>query len=203
MWSGDPAAGETFVARLRSLGHPVVDQITTMPYAAALSMFDASMVDGNHYELRSRWVPGLDPVAVDAIISGAAAVTSPYSGLIVTRLHGAAARVRPDATAFAHRTPHQVVEIIAAFAPGEPVDRHRAWAESVAAALDPVALPGAYPNLLGPADDERARASFAGNLPRLQRAKRRYDPDNVFASAIPALLPATSAVAAPQSHSRI
>lgn len=188
MWSGDDlAAGEKAVARLRSLGQPVVDQIAEMPYAAALSMFDASMVDGNHYLLRSRWVPELSEVAVSALTAGAAALTSPYSGLIVTRLHGAATRVEPDATAFAHRTPHQVVEIIGAFAPGEPVDRHRAWAESVATALDPVALPGAYPNLLGPGDDERARASFAGNLGRLLAAKRRYDPGNVFASAIPAL----------------
>jgi len=191
MWSGDDlAAGEKAVARLRSLGHPVVDQIAPMPYAAALSMFDASMVDGNHYLLRSRWVPALSEVAVAALTAGAASLTSPYSGLIVTRLHGAATRVEPGATAFAHRTPHQVVEVIAAFAPGEPVDRHRAWAEAMAAALDPVALPGAYPNLLGPGDDERARASFGGNLARLQEAKRRYDPDNVFASAIPALLPA-------------
>ena len=188
MWSGDDlAAGEKAVARLRSLGRPVVDQIAEMPYAAALSMFDASMVDGNHYLLRSRWIPELSEVAVTALTAGAATLTSPYSGLIVTRLHGAATRVEPDATAFAHRAPHQVVEVIAAFAPGEPVDRHRAWAESVATALDPVALPGAYPNLLGPGDDERARASFAGNLARLVAAKRRYDPDNVFASAIPSL----------------
>ena len=55
------------------------------------------------------------------------------------------------------------------------------------AALDPVALPGGYPNLLGPDDDARARDSFGANLDRLLAAKRRYDPDNVF-SAIPALL---------------
>lgn len=55
------------------------------------------------------------------------------------------------------------------------------------AALDPVALPGGYPSLLGPDHEERARESFGGNLPRLRAAKRRYDPDNVFASAIPAL----------------
>jgi hypothetical protein len=42
--------------------------------------------------------------------------------------------------------------------------------------------------LLGPDDDERARESYRDNLDRLLAAKRRYDPDNVFASAVPALL---------------
>jgi len=58
----------------------------------------------------------------------------------------------------------------------------------VVTALDPISLPGGYPSLLGPDDDERARASFGDNLGRLLAAKRRYDPGNMFASAIPALL---------------
>jgi hypothetical protein len=125
--------------------------------------------------------------AADALVAGAAGFSSPFSTLIVNHFHGAAARVDPAATAFANRRPHQVVEVIAVWPPDDTAGRHRAWADSVVAALDPVALPGAYPNLLGPDDDARARDSFGGNLDRLLAAKRRYDPDNVF-SAIPALL---------------
>lgn len=187
-WSGaDLTAGERAVARLRALGHPIVDQVGVMPYVAALSMFDANIVEGNHYLLRSRWLTEVSPAAAEALVAGAAALTSPFSTLIVNRFHGAATRVDPGATAFANRVPHQVVEIIAVFPPTEPADRHRAWADSVEAALDPVALPGAYPNLLGPDDDARARDSFGGNLGRLLAAKHRYDPGNAF-SAIPALL---------------
>jgi hypothetical protein len=187
-WSGaDLAAGERAIAALRALGHPFVDQVAVMPYAAALSMFDASIVEGNHYALRSRWLGELSAPAADALVAGAAAISSPFSTLIVNRFHGAAARVDPAATAFANRVPHQVVEVIAAWPGTDPADRHRAWADSVAAALDPVSLPGGYPNLLGPDDDARARASFGGNLDRLLAAKRRYDPDTVF-SAVPALV---------------
>ncbi len=40
---------------------------------------------------------------------------------------------------------------------------------------------------IGPDDEQWARDSYGGNLDRLRAAKRRYDPDDVFASAIPAL----------------
>ncbi|WP_328473606.1 FAD-binding oxidoreductase [Actinoplanes sp. NBC_00393] len=188
-WSGtDRSAGKKAVDRLRSLGHPIVDQVVPMPYLGALAMFDGNVSAENHYLLRSRWFPEMSPAAAQALIAGADTLPSPYSALIINRFHGAAARVDPDATAFALRTPHQVAEVIAVWPPGETPDRPRAWADSVVAALDPVALPGGYPNLLGPEEDERARASYGPNLDRLLAAKRAYDPDNVFASAVPALL---------------
>ncbi|GAA3346764.1 FAD-dependent oxidoreductase [Amorphoplanes nipponensis] len=187
-WCGaDLAAGERVVDRLRSLGRPVVDQVAPMPYEAALTMFDRSMVDGNHYLLRHRWLPALPGTAVTALVAAATDITSPYSALVLNRFHGAASRVDPEATAFAQRRPHTVVEIIASWRPGEPVTAHRDWADALATALDPVALPGGYPNLLGPADEDRARDSYGANLGRLLAAKRHYDPDTVFASVIPAL----------------
>jgi FAD/FMN-containing dehydrogenase len=187
-WCGpDLGAGARYVDRMRSFGRPVVDQVGPMPYAAALQMFDRNIVEGNHYLLRSRWFPELSPPAAAALTSGAAAVTSPYAVLVVNRFHGAATRVAPTDTAFSQRTPHQVAEVIAAWRPDDVApDRHRAWADDVVHALDPVSLPGAYPNLLGPAEDARARDSYGPNLGRLLAAKHHYDPDGVF-SAVPAL----------------
>ncbi|MEU4420953.1 FAD-binding oxidoreductase, partial [Actinoplanes sp. NPDC024001] len=187
-WSGDDLTpGLPAVERMRALGSPVVDQVGPMPYAGALRMFDASIVEGNHYLLRSRWLADLSAPAPRILTDAANHVSSPFSALVVNRFHGAATRVAPDATAFAQRAPHQAIEVIAAWAPPEPPDRHRAWADDVVAALDPISLPGGYPNLLGPDDDKRARDSFGANLGRLLTVKGRYDPDNVF-SAIPALL---------------
>lgn len=53
-------------------------------------------------------------------------------------------------------------------------------------ALAPGAIPGGYPNILGPEDTDRIRLGFAGNLDRLLAAKHRYDPDGTF-TAIAAL----------------
>lgn len=42
-----------------------------------------------------------------------------------------------------------------------------------------------YANLLGPDDREQARAAYGDNAAQLRGLKRRFDPDGVFASAIP------------------
>ena len=62
--------------------------------------------------------------------------------------------------------------------------RHREWARCVRDALAPLALPGGYPNLLA-GDRQRAGEAFGPNRRRLLNAKRHYDPDHVFCSAIP------------------
>jgi hypothetical protein len=48
-----------------------------------------------------------------------------------------------------------------------------------------MALPGGYPNLLPGGDADRATQSYGRNTDRLLEAKRHYDPDNFFRSAIP------------------
>jgi len=61
---------------------------------------------------------------------------------------------------------------------------HRRWARDTLRAFDGTALPGGYPNLLADGDGDRAK-SYGRNAERPIRAKRRYEPDNVFRSAIP------------------
>ncbi|MBV8120859.1 MAG: BBE domain-containing protein, partial [Alphaproteobacteria bacterium] len=59
------------------------------------------------------------------------------------------------------------------------------WARATRQAFAPIALPGGYPNFLVGDDVERVAKSYGPNADRLIKAKRNYDPDNVFRSAIP------------------
>jgi FAD/FMN-containing dehydrogenase len=79
-----------------------------------------------------------------------------------------------------------MVEIVAGWEPdGSNGAAHRQWAQNLQKSLGPFALPGGYPNLLGPDDREQAAAAYGGNAARLHALKDRFDPDRIFASAIP------------------
>jgi hypothetical protein len=142
-------------------------------------------------------LPALDSRGVDAFIAAAKSAVSPGCAVFTHEFKGAAARVPEGATAFGLRRDHVLIEIIAWFAdtPDEVEEqRHRLWVRTTRRAFDAIALPGGYPNLLaGDADPDRVARSYGRNAERLIKAKRRYDPDDVFRSATP--LPVAAAMA--------
>ncbi|MDT5025396.1 MAG: hypothetical protein QOE61_1822, partial [Micromonosporaceae bacterium] len=166
----DLRTGERLIASLQSLGKPVMSQIAPMAYDDALGMFDNGMADGNHYQLRTRWLPALSEEAAEVLIDTAGRITSPHSGLALHHFHGAATRPDRGDTAFALREEHLLVEIIAAWTSSEADGVHREWADRASRLLAPMSLPGGYPNLLGPDDHERVRLSYqdAGQCSALQ-----------------------------------
>jgi hypothetical protein len=96
-------------------------------------------------------------------------------------LGGVAKQPARDATAFVHRDAEFIVGFTTQLDTPTP--------ESIAAAerfiargsalLDPIGT-GAYVNFPGSVLPDWPRQYYATNYPRLLRAKRRYDPDNVF-----------------------
>jgi hypothetical protein len=134
------------------------------------------------------WLLALDSGSIDVLIEAMAAAVSPGCAIFTHEFRGAAARVPPEATAFGLRRDHVLVEILATFVDhSDQIEeqRHRQWARAALQAFDAMALPGGYPNLLAGDDPDRAAQSYGRNAARLIEAKRYYDPDNVFRSAIP------------------
>ncbi|HZP89300.1 MAG TPA: FAD-dependent oxidoreductase [Burkholderiales bacterium] len=127
-------------------------------------------------------LPALTDGVIDLVIDHCLRRTSPVSAVVLKHIHGAAARVAPDATAVAQRLDHYFLEIIARWADGAVKAPHIEWAEAFWAALRPFALEGVYVNWLGDEGGGRARASYGQNYARLARIKRAYDPGNFFRS---------------------
>jgi FAD/FMN-containing dehydrogenase len=187
VWGGAPEDGERQLAPFLKLGTLLAGGVERKSQTALLSMFDAMIVDGLRVHIETCSLDALDDDSVDTLANAMASAVSPGCAILTHEFKGAACRVAADATAFGLRRAHILIEVMTMFP--EPDDervtqRHVAWARQTREAFA-AAVPGGYPNLLGRDDPARAAASYGGNAARLIRAKRRYDPDNVFSSAIP------------------
>ncbi|WP_424629758.1 FAD-binding oxidoreductase [Bradyrhizobium sp. SYSU BS000235] len=187
-WSGTAAEGEAQIGSLLTIGNVLANTVDVMSLATCLKLFDPFIVGGQRVLIETCWLPALGSDSIDILIQAMANAVSPGCAILTHEFKGAASRIAPDATAFRLRHDHVLVEILAAFPdPSDPLEeqRHQQWAHATLSRLIPMALPGGYPNLLSRTDQERAAKSFGRNADRLMKAKRQYDPDNVFNSAIP------------------
>ncbi|WP_256105986.1 FAD-binding oxidoreductase [Streptomyces sp. ODS05-4] len=183
VWSGDHHIGERAVGRLLGLAARGTWRVGETTYRQVLAQNDAWASTGGHYEIATRNVSSFGPEVAAVLCEAGATATSPLSAVPIHHFHGAASRVPVEETAFGLRRDHFLVELVAAWRPGDPgADRHRAWAASVDQALAPYALPGGYANLLTPGAGEQVAHAYGPNAARLLAAKRCYDPDGVFCS---------------------
>ena len=82
-----------------------------------------------------------------------------------------------------------LVELLATFVDRsdklEEEQQHQQWLQATLHRFEATMLPGGYPNLLPKGDVTRAAKSYGDNAERLLEVKHRYDPENMFSSAIP------------------
>jgi hypothetical protein len=175
-WSGDAASADAQIAHVRALGEPVLDEVTRMPLANAALAMDR-MFDRGNYHLGSRILPALTDKAITAFIEAAEAMPATCF-LNVHHAHGSATRVPVDATAYAYRDEHLLVEILGFWNEGDGA-AEKAWVRETERRLNAHALPGGWAVLMAPGD-RRARDAFGPNTDRLLAAKSHYDPAGVF-----------------------
>src|SRR5215813_7078062 len=191
-WCGPAEEGEGRIGPFLRLGTLLAGDAPTISYKTSLAALDSYIVNGQRTFMQTCWLPAMDGGSITPFIEAMKRAISPGCALFTHEFKGAASRVPPDATAFGLRCDHVLVEILATIderADEQEERRHREWTREALRAFDAVALPGGYPNLLARNDVDRAAHSFGANADRLIRAKRHYDPDNVFRSTIP--LPTT------------
>ena len=187
-WCGLPSEGKMRVAPFLKLGTLLGGTIEEKSYGASLTAFDPYLVNGQRTFMETCWLPSLDSSSIDIFIRAMETAVSPGCAVFTHEFRGAASRVPLEATAFGLRHDHVLIEILATFVDRSDEaeeQRHRQWIQATLRAFDAMALPGGYPNFLPQGDADRAAKSYGGNSERLIRAKRQYDPDNIFSSAIP------------------
>jgi len=179
-YCGPVDKGTEVVRPLKSLGSPALDVLGPMPYLAQQRLFDGGFPTGASYYTKADFLADLSDEAIDVFVEYAATKPSPMSGILVQTTLGAAARVAPHATAFAHRRlPYAPVIVSAWLDPAESA-KNIAWARECWTALHAHAGGGVYVNDLGPDDEDRIRTGYGANYERLAALKKKYDPENFF-----------------------
>jgi FAD/FMN-containing dehydrogenase len=170
--------GARALTPLRALAQPFADLVRPMPFP---EMFPVETQEAPpRSAVRTFFADTLPEDAAWDMIERLRASTAQMAAVQIRVLGGAAARVPPEATAFAHRRRRLMLNVVAAYASPEEDPVHGAWADETAAALRQ-GEDAAYANFLGDEGAERVRAAYPGaTWGRLRAAKHRYDPQNVF-----------------------
>jgi FAD/FMN-containing dehydrogenase len=179
-WTGSEAEGQQAIAPLRALATPVADAVGVMPYPD-IYRFTAHQAAPHGASIRSMFADTISDSAIDAILEAMTHASSPFSLVQLRGMGGAMARVRPDETAFAHRTQRYFVAIIGLWLDAAEDERvHTAWTKALWNTLRPEGS-GVYVNFLEREGADRVRDAYpAATFARLVALKRKYDPANMF-----------------------
>jgi len=176
-FAGDDTAARRAMAPFRSLATPLADMVKPGPY---LSMFPPEDSNARPTSVsRTMFVDSVDVAAARTILHYLSASDAPMRAAQLRALGGAMARVRADATAFAHRSKAMLVNVAAFYQSAATRDVHRAWVTEFSKALQ--RDDAAYVGFLTADDGARIHATYPGaTWDRLARIKATYDPANVF-----------------------
>lgn len=177
----DPEATEV-VAPLREMDKPILDMVGPAPYIDAQRAFDANLPKGQRYTSKAHDLDGLSDGAIATMVEYVPRMAGAFTAAYFDPLGGAVATVDSDATAYGGRKAAYGFHIIAGWF--DPVEDETVigWADEFQKAMAEFATGGVYVNLIADDEDDRVPDAYGANYSRLVELKRRWDPNNLFAS---------------------
>jgi Berberine and berberine like len=179
-YMGPREDGERILRPLRAFGPPAADMVGAMSYCQLQAMLDPVAPPDHLNYWKSSFVAELSDTAIETMIRYAEARPSPTAFLFLEDMHGAASRVRPDDTAFAHRQAHYTLLIVASWTEAADSEKHIRWVRDCWEAMQLFTAGSVYVNYLGEEGEQRVRAAYGPNYERLVALKNKYDPTNFF-----------------------
>jgi len=179
-WAGPVDEGEQILRPLHDVAEVVAEHVGPMPYPALNSAFDALVPAGLQHYWKANFVRELTDEAIAAHLVHGPKVPAVSSTVHIYPINGACHRVAPDATAFAYRDATFAPVIAGMWPDPAQNDANIKWVRDYYAATAPLSEEGGYINFMAGDDQDRVKANYRGNYPRLVDVKRRYDADNLF-----------------------
>ena len=178
-YSGPATDAERVLAPLRKLGKPIEDTIKAQDYVAIQRSWDQTDPRNNGEYLKSGFIVGYPAGLVDAVMDGFQPDPARGTYFFTQHAGGAIGRVPPDATAFPHR--RSTIELFAMVSWDLATDgkRHTDYVKDYWSKLLPF-TDGYYTNEVADEHQPKIDENYRGNIGRLRRLKRQYDPQNLF-----------------------
>jgi FAD/FMN-containing dehydrogenase len=174
-------AEEAVNAARAALPKPLIDWAGSIAYPALQTMFDALNPPGMQWYWKGDFVKSLPDAAIDAHIAHAANAPSYFSLMHLYPIDGAVHRRAKGDTAWNARDATYSMVIAGIDPDPAKAEKLKKWTTAYWEAVHPYNLEGAYPNfMMGDEGEERIKASFGENYPRLRALKAKFDPMNLF-----------------------
>ena len=179
-YTGPQAGAEKKFKPIRSLLKPDLDLVGPIPHPALQSMFDPIYPTGMQWYWKADFFNQLSDAAIAVHLRHARQIPTMWSTMHMYPINGAARRVGRTATAWDYRDSTWAA-VIAGVDP-DPAKKELLveWASNYWEALHPYSAGGAYVNFMMDEGEDRVKATYRSNYPRLAAIKAKYDPGNLF-----------------------
>ncbi|HLJ46592.1 MAG TPA: FAD-binding oxidoreductase [Bryobacteraceae bacterium] len=179
-YTGQLEEGNQILQTIRSYRPPAFDFFVPMPFPMLQGMVDGLYPPGLQWYWKADFVNELSDEAIALHLEHGAKLPTMHSTMHLYPIDGAAHRVGADETPWSYRDARWS-QVIVGVDP-DPANRERIsqWAKDYWDALHPYGAGGAYVNFMMEEGEDRIRATYRGNYPRLASIKAKYDPGNFF-----------------------
>ena len=179
-FNGPLDAGERVLAPARQFGSPVADLVGPMPYVQRQRLIDDLGTHGINRYWKSGFAKELNDAFIDLMVEQATGMISALTTVGLFYVHGAAARVAPDTTAFGLRGDQWDFDIISQWINPAEAGLHIQWTRKFWSAAEPFTTGAVYVNHIAEDEPGRVHAAYGGNFDRLRSVKKEYDSANLF-----------------------
>jgi hypothetical protein len=159
---------------------PVFQHLGSMPYPAIQKLFDGLFPPGLQWYWKADFFNESVEDSRQAHLEFGLKTPTLLSQMHLYPVSGAAARVAADATAWAYRDAKYAGVIVGVDPLAENAPKITRWCRDYWQKLHPYSLGGAYLNFMMDEGQDRVKAGYGLNYPRLSQVKRKYDPNNFF-----------------------
>ncbi len=180
VYNGAPREGERLLAPLRKLGKPVYDDVAVKTYIAAqggTGKVKAAPSESVIY-YKSGFVGDMSTKLIDEVVRRFESSPPIVQGIVLFSHGGASGRVKPDATAFWNRWMKYTLLLVGSWDRSHNEESVRT-ARAFWGGLEPFTR-NYYVNTDVYEGEQRLRATYGDNYPRLVKLKDKYDPTNLF-----------------------